>query len=113
MAYEKFAKHLLEKKFPKDVEVLKLEVPSDATIETDWVFSRLTRERFYLPTAPERDSWDKPGSTGYKQQNNFEIFEKDSDAYVTLVDRKVAVTPINLVLTANVDFNLLDKKIRQ
>ena len=108
----KFARLLLEKKFPKDVEVLKLEVPSDASIDTDWVFSRLTRERFYLPTAPKRTSWDKLGSTGYKQQSDFGVFEKDSDAHVILVDRKIAVTPITLDMTANVDFETLDKKIR-
>ena len=109
----KFAKYLLDKKFPEEVEVLKLEVPSDASIETEWLFSRLTRERFYMPTAPERDSWDQPGSTGYKLQSNFDIFEKDSDAYVTLVDRKVAVTPINLDMTADVDFDKLDQKVRK
>jgi 5'-nucleotidase len=108
----KFAKQLLDKKYPEDAEVLKLEIPSNATTETDWVFTRLTKERFYLPTAPERISWDKPGSTGYKLQSNFDVFEDDSDAHAILVKRLVAVTPINLDMTANIDFADLDKKIR-
>lgn len=109
----KFALSLCEKQFPPEVQVLKVEVPSDASLETDWALTRLARRRFYLPTAPKRSSWAEPGSTGYKQQPDLSVFAKDTDAHAVLVKRLVAVTPIDLDMTAKVDFKALDKLIRQ
>jgi broad specificity polyphosphatase/5'/3'-nucleotidase SurE len=102
----------LEKKFPADVQVLKVEVPSDATELTPWKLARLSKLRFYLPTAPKRKSWSEPGSTGYEQVPEASAFAKDTDVYTVIVDRKVAVTPISLDMTANVSFAELEKRLK-
>lgn len=107
-----FARKLIENTFPDDVEVLKIEVPSDATPDTPWALTRLARARFYLPTAPERTSWDEPGPTGYKRQPDMSVFAKDSDVYTVLVNRMVAVTPLSLDMTSPVDISELEKKMR-
>ncbi len=52
---EHFGRMLLEKQFPMDVQLLKVEIPSDATHETPWEISRLTRQRYYEPLKPERE----------------------------------------------------------
>lgn len=108
-----FAALLLTKKFPEDMQVLKLEIPSDATIETPWVMTKLSRMRFYTATAPQRKSWNEPGSTGYEQVPSTSEFEKDSDVYAVVAERKVAVTPVTTDLTARVDFDKLEKDLRK
>ena len=107
-----FAEQLLSNSFDADVDLLKVEIPSDATLETQWALARLSRPRFYLPTAPERTSWEESGSTGYERQPDLSIFAKDSDVYEVLVNRRVAVTPISLDMTSRVDFSSLEKQIR-
>ncbi|HSS98543.1 MAG TPA: 5'/3'-nucleotidase SurE, partial [Terriglobales bacterium] len=108
-----FARQLLNKKFPEDVQVLKVEVPQGATIETPWVTTRLSRLRFYLPTAPKRTSWSEPGSTGYSQVTDSSTFAPGTDVHAVIVERKVAVTPISLDQTSRVDLADLDHELRQ
>ncbi len=108
-----FAHQLLTKKFPDDIQVLKVEVPSDATVETPWTLARLSKLRFYLPTAPRRKSWSEPGSTGYEQVPEASTFAKDTDVYAVIVKRQVAVTPISLDMTSGVPFKDLEKQLRE
>jgi 5'-nucleotidase len=107
-----FARHLLSQSFPEDMQVLKLEVPSTATPQTEWRMTRLARDPFYLPSAPLRSSWDEPGSTGYTVVADSSQFAQDSDVYASIVDRVVAVTPLSQDLTARVDLSALDKQLR-
>lgn len=107
-----FAGHMLSKRFVDDIEVLKVEVPSDATPDTDWKVTRLSRLRFYLPTAPVRDSWDQPGSTGYTRVPDLAAFAEDSDVYAVLAERKVAVTPLTQDMTAHRLLDELDARLR-
>lgn len=109
----RFARLLLEGGLPKEVQVLKVEVPSDATPETDWELCRLTRHRYYEPTKPERASWDVPGTIGYREAWSSENEATDTDAYVMRKKRLVAVTPIGLDLTARVDMSALDRQMRK
>jgi len=108
-----FARQLLSKQFSSEVQVLKVEVPSDATEETPWKLARLSKLRFYLPTAPKRKSWSESGSTGYEQVPEASAFAKDTDVYTVIVERQVAVTPISLDLTSGVSFAELEKQIKQ
>lgn len=107
-----FARRLLNQSFPEDMQVLKLEIPSDATPETEWRMTRLARVPFYLPAAPQRSSWDQPGSTGYTIAADNNQFDRDSDVYASIVDRLVAVTPLSLDLTARVDLGGLEDQFR-
>lgn len=109
----RFARLLLEGGLPEQVQVLKVEVPSDATPETAWELCRLTRQRYYDPTKPERASWDVPGTIGYREAWNSENEAPDTDAYVMRKKRLVAVTPIGLDLTARVDMSALDQQLRK
>jgi len=107
-----FAGQLLTKNFPEDVQVLKVEVPSNASAQTPWVLTRLSRLRFYLPTAPKRASWSEPGSTGYEQVPKASAFAEDTDVYTVVVKRQVAVTPMTTDLTSRVDIADLEKQLR-
>jgi 5'-nucleotidase len=108
-----FARMLLDKQFPEDVQLLKVEIPSDATMETPWEVSRLTRQRYYEPLKPERVSWDIETKVGYREAARLEDEPEDTDAYVMRKKRRVAVTPLSLDLTARVDLSALDKFMRK
>lgn len=107
-----FARVLLEKKMPEDVDVLKVDVPSNATADTPWEITRLSRIRYYEPTRPERKSWDQPGLVGYRLTNEPSQDEANSDVYTVRVKRVVSVTPLSLDLTSRVDFMHLDQLMR-
>ena len=108
-----FARQLLEKHFPPDVDVLKVDVPCDATRETPWQLTRIARQRYYVPVPPKRKSWDKPGGVDYAEAALLGDEYKGSDVYVLRIQREVSVTPLSLDLTARVDFDVLNRLLRK
>ncbi len=109
-----FARQLLEKRMPADVDVLKIEVPSSATPDTPWELTRLGRNRYYLPLKPERTSWDQPGRLGYEMEALEQAgMPADTDIYALRFKRVVAVTPLSLDLTSRVDPAELDRLLRE
>jgi len=107
------ARLLLEKKFPEDVNLLKVDVPSDAKADTPWQLTRVSRQRYYEPVAPERSSWDQPGAVGYRESAALTNEPQDTDVYVLRSKRWVSITPLSLDMTSRVDFVELDKLMRK
>lgn len=107
-----FARFLIEKQQFPDVDLLKVDVPSDANPNTGWVLTRLAKQRYYDPVAPERKSWSVPGTVGYKEAPDLKEESPDSDVYVLRERRLVSVTPISLDMTSRVDFGELEKRIQ-
>jgi 5'-nucleotidase len=107
-----FGRLLLEKKLPQDVEVLKIEIPCDASPTTPWLVTRLSHLRYFEPVAPERISWDSPTRVGYRLSQDLENDDPDSDVYVVRVRRCVSVTPLSLDMTSRIDLNELDRLLR-
>lgn len=108
----KLARLLLEKEPFPDVDLLKLDVPSDATPDTAWVLTRLAKQRYYDPVAPERENWSVPGTVGYKEAPRFEEEVPDSDVFAVRQKRLVSVTPISLDMTSRVDLDELERFFR-
>jgi 5'-nucleotidase len=107
-----FAKRILEKKLPHDVDLMKVEVPAHATPETEWQIAKLSSQRYYEPVPAKRDSWEEPGSIIYKEAVKLEHEEEDTDVYVLRKKKIVAVTPLHLDMTARVKFEDFDKLLR-
>ncbi len=107
-----FARLLLKQAMPDDVDVLKVDVPSDAMPETPWRITRLSRKRYYRPMPPRRSSWEEPGTVGYAQGDPPESHAPDTDVYVVRVLRQVSVTPLSLDLTSRVDLGALDGQLK-
>ncbi|WP_048151863.1 5'/3'-nucleotidase SurE [Palaeococcus ferrophilus] len=102
----KIAEAVLEEGLPEGVDMLNVNIPSDATPETPMELTRLARKR-YCPTIEERV--DPRGHSYYwivgrKRRE----FEPGTDAYALKVERKVSVTPINIDMTAGVDLRKLE-----
>lgn len=104
-----FAAMLLKHALPHGVDLIKVDVPSDASPETAWDWTRLSLQRYYVPTRPLRSSWDVPESVGYKINMDFESEPTDSDIYTLVQKRRVSVTPLCLDMTAQVNKNILER----
>ena len=109
----RIARILLEKKFPSDVNLLKVDVPSDATVDTPWQLTRVSLQRYYEPITPKRASWNEPARLDYQEAGVFEGEADDTDVFVLRKKRFVSVTPMSLDLTSRVDFEELDKLMRK
>jgi len=107
-----FARKMLEKQFPSEVDLLKVDVPSNATRQTPWQVTRLARQRYFIPVAPKRKSWEERGPVDYQEAAILEGEREDSDVYVLRVKRLVSLTPLSLDFTARVDFDELDRLLR-
>jgi 5'-nucleotidase len=109
----RIARLLLGKKLPSDVSVLKVDVPSDATLETPWELTRISMQRYYEPLAPVRKSWAEPGLMGYREAGDLAIEPEGTDVYALRVKRVVSVCPLSLDMTSRVDFGELNKLMRE
>ncbi len=98
-----FARRLLTASLPFDVDLLKLDVPSDATPETPWRLTRVSRHVYFVPVPPQRTSLAEPARIDYAPLAHPERTEPDSDIYALAVDRVVSVAPLSLDLTSRAD----------
>jgi 5'-nucleotidase len=107
-----FARLLLERRFPQDVDLLKVDVPAQASTQTPWQLTRVARQRYYDPDPPQRDSWDQPANVRYHENMIIDQKDENSDVYVLRSKGLVSVTPLSLDMTSRVDFTTLDKFMR-
>ena len=103
---------LLEKRLPADVDLLKVDVPSDATMDTPWQLTRVSRQRYYEPVAPTRTDWSERVVMAYREAGELDQEAEDTDVYVLRKKRWVSVSPLSLDLTSRVDFAELDQLLR-
>ncbi|HEY3312188.1 MAG TPA: 5'/3'-nucleotidase SurE [Anaerolineales bacterium] len=103
-----FARLMLESHLPPGVELIKVDVPADATPATPWEWTRLSLQRYYLPTRPSRSSWDVPEAVGYEIGVDLDHEPENSDVYTLMRKRKVSVTPLTLDMTARVEQKVLE-----
>jgi len=107
-----FGRLLLERKFPEDVHLLKVDVPWDAKPDTPWQLTRVSPQRYYEPIAPIRNSWTDPGTIGYREAGRVDDEPEDTDVYAMRKQRVVSVSPMSLDMTARVNFSELEKLMR-
>ena len=101
---------MLEKTFPPDVDLLKLEVPTGATPSTPWHITRLARHRYYLPFTSRTGGWEEPYLMEGRPQVSRDEVEPGTDIYTLLFDQCVSVTPLSLDMTSRVDLQELEKQ---
>ncbi len=107
-----FARYLLDVSLPFDVDVLKVDVPCDATSETPWRFTRVSRHTYFTAVPPRRAHLSEAARIDYDVLPNPEQTEPDSDIYAVAVDRLVSVAPLSYDLTARVDRGRLEQLLR-
>jgi 5'-nucleotidase len=105
-----FAERWLSVDRPHDVDVVKIEVPADATPDTPWRITRVETEHYYIPVANPRPSWEAASQIGYTKVSN-PTANPDTDAGA-VVCGFVSVTPLSLDMTSRVDFGDLADLLR-
>lgn len=108
----KFAALLLDKQMPEDVQLLKLDVPHDATPETPWRITTLGRNRVFTPQLDPRENFGQPANVRFIQHTEPGRFSDDSDVVVLKQHRMVSVTPLSLDMTSRVSMQALDGLLR-
>jgi len=109
----RFAKIVLAGAMPSGVDILKIEVPSDATLDTPWRMVRVSRQRYYLPLPSGRRELGDQKGIDYTQVVNWDTLEADSDIHALAMDRVVSVAPLSIDLTARVDLASLAAEFQQ
>lgn len=107
-----FGRRLLETSLPYDADVLKVDVPADATLDTAWRLTRVSRQTYFVPVAPEGGRSATSTSIDYEPLPHPEQTELDSDIYALAVDRVVSVAPLSYDLTARVHRGKLEELLR-
>jgi 5'-nucleotidase len=107
-----FAKALLSKKLPPDVDALKIDVPSSATTDTPWEITKISRVRLYKAINPQRRTLDEPGKFGYRIAPDWVNSQPGTDVHTIRVKQIVSVTPLSLDLTSRIDLHDLDSYLR-
>jgi 5'-nucleotidase len=98
-----FARRMLEQGLLPDVDLIKLDVPTNATPATPWEITRQSRNRYFRPLKPQRQSWDEPGFVGYEVSVDPRSLPEDSDIYTLLVKQLVSVTPLSIDMTSRIN----------
>jgi 5'-nucleotidase len=97
---------------PGGVDIVKIDVPSSATADTPWRMTRVSRQQYFLSNVTT-DMFGKRHLRGYSRQVDRETLEPDSDVHALAVDGVVAVSPLTIDLTANVDLGGLGDALLQ
>ncbi len=98
-----FARWMLQTTLPFDVDVLKIDVPDDATPETPWRLTRVSHHPYFVATPPPGANPENLTEVDYDTLAHPERTEPDSDIYALAVDRVVSVAPLSLNLSSRVD----------
>lgn len=106
-----FAERVLEDGLLPDVDLLKLEVPANASEHTTWRITRLAPIRYFVPYVVRDGDWNSPAHFSYNVRFDPGSLPHDSDVYVMAVEHLVSVTPLSLDLTSRVDFDELYKHL--
>jgi 5'-nucleotidase len=108
-----FAHKLLTKEMPHDVQLLKVEIPAEATEKTSWEITRLSMHRFYRPIPPDLSQDQTSKGIGYDIAPDWDQSPPGTDTH-TVVNRKViSVTPMSLDLTSRTDLSVLYEYLHQ
>src|SRR5512137_2875173 len=100
------ASKVLEHGLPQGVDVLNLNVPADATEETEVAVTRLAR-KIFKTTVQER--FDPRGRPYYWIDGDLICSdEKGTDVQTLYQEHKISLTPLSLDSTARIDFNQLE-----
>lgn len=111
----KMAQAVLRAQLPFDVDVLKIDIPADATAATPWRLTRQSRQSYFRQFRPEGAQADPESGWVHLDYDiiiDWDRLEPDSDIAGFLRDRVITVTPLSHDLTSRVDFDVLERLLK-
>ncbi|MBN1266113.1 MAG: 5'/3'-nucleotidase SurE [Anaerolineales bacterium] len=106
-----FARSLLLAELPPDVDVLKIEIPAAATINTPWIVSRQDRIPYYKAGVLAEGNQERIPTLRHFPRKG-EYYAAGTDAFA-LADGVVSITPLSLDMTSRVSLDQLKNKIME
>ncbi|MBN1267588.1 MAG: 5'/3'-nucleotidase SurE [Anaerolineales bacterium] len=97
-----FGKLLLEEESRRAFDVLKVDVPAGATVDTPWEMTRVSRSRYYFQKVYLGKKVEE-GELSYAPIDAGQETDEQSDIYVVRVKKHVSISPLTLDLTAGVN----------
>ncbi|MCD6291290.1 MAG: 5'/3'-nucleotidase SurE [Anaerolineae bacterium] len=94
-----FAQRLLETPLPPDANVIKVDIPAEATRDTPWRVTRQSLQPYYRAYLRQPPRFGEPQELAYEVYIDWETLEPDSDIWAFARDRVVSVTPLSLNLS--------------
>lgn len=102
----RFADIILRKGMAPGVDVLKVEVPANATAETGWRMTRLSPFMYYEARIDAPSIASRRGDAVFTKRSGADE-PQDTDAYAVRTAKAVAVTPLSLDLTASTPLDIV------
>jgi 5'-nucleotidase len=106
-----FGSLMLETDLPPDVEALKIDVPDDATTDTQWKITRLARTFYYSKVIAEPTAQSRVCDAKTQIVVDRKSLDPESDIYALAIDRVVSVTPLSLDLTSRVPLSEVQRRL--
>jgi len=107
-----FARLLLQGNLPDDVDILNLNVPTNATAQTPWRITCLSRQAYYHSSIAGSTLDSRIGDAKLRIEIDRETLDPESDIQALALDKVVSVTPLSLDLTARTDRKALAQVFR-
>ena len=96
-----------------DIDVIKVEIPKDAKVETPWEVTRVSRQQYWVPKPVKRKDLSTPGPIEWIYHVDSTTLELDSDTAAVILRKHVAVTPLTSDMTSRTNFQLLQKSFEE
>jgi 5'-nucleotidase len=106
-----FARFILDNSLPGDVHVLNVVIPEGATPDTPWMVTPLANMRYFMPYIEREGGFENSGRIRSRRPDISKV-PPGNDVHTVRVEKKVAVTPLSINLTARVDLSDFEKLIR-
>ena len=98
---------LLTNGLPPGADLLKLDVPAGAKVDTPIRWTRLSRDRYFYPVPKPRKHLNDAAPLGFEHRADAFKLEADSDVRAVVLDHVVSLTPLVRDLTAPFDAEAL------
>lgn len=103
------ASEILKNDMPAMVNILNINIPDAATINTEIRITKQSRNNYSVFKKPERRDFNKSYKLKSQLEVDVEKIEKESDIYAFYFDKVISITPITWNMTAKTDW----KYVRQ
>lgn len=107
----RFAERMLRSPLPPDVDLLKVDVPEEATPDTPWRLTRLARQRYFVLQLEAPHLGSRLGDARIGIEVDHPNLEAGTDVHALRVEGCVAVTPLSLDATSRTDFGSLRERL--
>lgn len=107
-----FAQKVLTQSLPKEVQILKIDIPEKATSNTSWRITHLGQHSYYEVISDRQKPLDEPYEFGWQCMEDPSQLDAASDIYTVMVDRMVSITPLTIDMTARINLAKYEDQLR-